>query len=260
MMLKADELHCLRNGKPVLTSLSLQISAGEVFGIIGPNGAGKSTLLMALAGLLPLASGTLYLGDTDPSLVAPLARARHVGYLPQHPVLAWPLSVRELVGQGRFPHPANREADTKAIDAALARTELTALAERDVASLSGGECARAHLARLLAGGHELLLCDEPVAALDPYHQLAFLALLRSLAREDRAIVVVLHDLALAARWCDRVLVLSGGRMVATGAPHLVLDDGLLQRVFRVRGTRDQQGRLLSLAPLDLDDPRRAAGA
>jgi iron complex transport system ATP-binding protein len=260
MMLQADDLHCQRDGKPVLKGLGLQLAAGEMVGIIGPNGAGKSSLLMALAGLLPLTSGTLRLGDMEPSSLTLAARARRVGYLPQQPVLAWPLSVRELVGQGRFPHPANREADAKAIDTALVRTELTTLADRDVATLSGGECARAHLARLLAGEHELLLCDEPVAALDPYHQLAFLALLQTLAHEGRGVVVVLHDLALAARWCDRVLVLAGGRAVVCGAPDLVLEDGLLERVFRVRGARDQQGRLLSLAPLDLDAPHRAAGA
>ncbi|MBM4226752.1 MAG: ABC transporter ATP-binding protein [Gammaproteobacteria bacterium] len=260
MMLRAENLHCLRDGKPVLKGLGFELAAGEVLGVLGPNGAGKSSLLLTLAGLLPLSSGALRLGDTDSFTLTPLARARRVGYLPQQPMLAWPLSVRELVGQGRFPHPADPEADTNAVDAALLRTELTTLAERDVATLSGGERARAHLARLLAGRHELLLCDEPVAALEPFHQLAFLALLQSLAREGgSSIIVVLHDLALAARWCDRVLVLAEGRAVASGAPDLVLDDELLASVFRVCGTRDANSRLLGLAPLNRQDRLRIAG-
>ncbi len=248
MILQAEALHCLRDGKVVLDGLSLQLEAGEVLGIIGPNGAGKSSLLMALACLLPLASGRLVLEDQDPRRLAPQARARRLGYLPQEPSLAWPLTVRELVGQGRYPHPANPEADARAVDFALARTGLVALAERILTTLSGGERARAHLARLLAGEHAVLLCDEPVAALDPYHQLAFLALLQTLAREERAVAVVLHNLPLAAHWCDRLLVLQEGRAVASGTPDVILTDELLGEVFRVRGVRDAQGRLLSLAP------------
>lgn len=249
MILQATDLGCTRAAKPVLQGCTLQLLPGEVLGIVGPNGAGKSSLLMTLACLLPQVSGALRLADADLRAMPPRQRARLLGYLPQRPVLAWPLSVRELVSQGRFPHAAQPGLDAQRVDAALARVGLTALADRAMDTLSGGEQARAHLARLLAGEHAVLLCDEPVAALDPYHQLAFLALLRELAAEGRAVALVLHDLPLAASFCHRLLVMDSGRIDAEGAPRAVLDDALLERIFGVRGVRDDAGDLLALRPL-----------
>ncbi|MGE3773288.1 MAG: ABC transporter ATP-binding protein, partial [Gammaproteobacteria bacterium] len=164
------------------------------------------------------------------------ARARAIGYLPQDPEVAWPLSTRELVALGRLPYGEGADDEAK-IAQALAALGLTSLAARDALSLSGGERMRAHLARLAAGTHRVLLIDEPTASLDPGYQIEVLGYLQQLARDGAAVLIVLHDLPLAARYCDELLVLAEGRAVAHGAPARVLDDALLAAVFGVRGIR-----------------------
>ncbi|NML93146.1 ABC transporter ATP-binding protein [Novosphingobium olei] len=213
-----------------LSDVSLTLDPGTVTAIVGPNGAGKSTLLAALAGLIP---GAVSLGPDALRTLPPRLRAQRIGYLPQSGDVAWNVSVRTLVGLGRLPHDAGVQADAAAIAAALHQLDLETLADRPVARLSGGERARALLARVLAGQPDWVLADEPLAALDLAHQQALLARFRALAGEGRGVVLVLHDLALAMNHADRVVVLHEGRLAAQGAPADVLTPDLIARVWGV---------------------------
>jgi len=210
--------------------------AGGVIGLIGPNGAGKSTLVRAMAGLVP-AQGAILIDGARVSALSPSERARRIAYLPQGQTVHWPLTVERLVALGRLPHlaPFARpgEADARAIEQALARTELRELRDRPIDQLSGGERARALLARALAVEAPLLLADEPLAALDPAHQIEVMALLREEAARGATVIAVLHDLTLAARWCDRLLLIDRGRLVADGAPRSVLTPERIGSVYGV---------------------------
>ena len=248
MQLRVRNLTLTLDRRTVLRGLDFDLAAGEVLGVIGPNGAGKTSLLRALAGLLPATTGSVLL-DGEPLLARPAReRARLVGYLPQFPRLEWPLPVRDAVALGRQALGLADPAGV-AVDTALARFELAGLAMVDATRLSGGEQMRVHLARLAAGDHRLLLVDEPTASLEPRHQLQVLAQLRDLARSGCALLLVLHDLPLAARFCDRVLVLADGTRQVQGPPQEVLDDRLLEAVFRVSGERNAAGSLVALREL-----------
>lgn len=204
--------------------------AGQMVGLLGPNGAGKSTLLKAMAGCLPH-DGVIRVDGRPLTALSRQERARLIGYLPQDHTLHWPLTVRRMVSLGRLPHGEMSETAPE-VEQALRETDLLMLAERRVPTLSGGERARAHLARVLAGEPRVLLADEPVAALDPAHQVAVLALLRRQARRlHRAVVVVLHDLSLAARFCDQVVLLDRGQVVVAGPPSQVMADVRLAQVY-----------------------------
>lgn len=224
-------------GRPVLDQVDFHVGRGEVVGILGPNGAGKSTLVKVLAGLLPMPG--LCLDGRPVSTLPPAQRARQIAYVPQSAQAAWPMSCREVVGLGRLPHRISPVHDARVVAAAMAEADVSHLAERPLTTLSGGERARVLLARALAVRAPVLLADEPVAHLDPAHQLQVLALLRARADHGDAVVVVLHDLALAARHCDRVVVLDGGRVAAAGTADTVLDDTVLASVFGIRVARGQ---------------------
>ncbi len=216
-----------------LNGVSLNLHQGEVTAICGPNGAGKSSLLTSLAGLVPLASGEVRL---DGELMAVLARddrARRLGYLPQQAELAWDISVETLAGLGRLPWNMGAEADRTAIDRALAAMQLEDLRHRPLSRLSGGERARAMLARVLAGEPCWLLADEPLANLDLAHQIALLDHFRDLAGQGLGVVLVLHDLAQAMNRADRVVVLQAGCIVADGAPDEALSEAVIAQVWGV---------------------------
>ncbi len=225
-------------GRRVLAGVDFSARAGEVVALIGPNGAGKSTLARVLAGLLRPAAGTVVLDGRDVTALPPTVLARSRAYLPQGATLAWPLTVERLVALGRLPHlaPFSRigDADRTAITDAMARADVLPLRDRIATELSGGERARAFLARALAVAAPLLVADEPLAALDPGHALAVMDLLRAEARRGVAIVAVLHELTLAARFADRLVLLDGGRVAAAGPPAAVLDAATLARVYGVR--------------------------
>lgn len=210
-----------------LDGIDLEIVPGELVGVIGPNGAGKSTLLAALAGLLPSQGVLLLQGEPLPALPA-RQRARQLGYLAQSGHSAWALAVEDIVAMGRLPWGDN---DAAAIAAALQATGADVLRGRRIDALSGGEQARVWLARVLAGQPQLLLADEPVASLDLYYQRAVMQTLRQFADGGRAALVALHDLGLAARYCDRLLLLAQGRLVAAGSPAQVLQAPLLEAVY-----------------------------
>ncbi|MFQ5937871.1 MAG: ABC transporter ATP-binding protein, partial [Acidiferrobacterales bacterium] len=220
-------------------------------GLIGPNGSGKTTLLRVLLNLQSVVSGHVRLDDQDLHAINRRAIARRVAYLPQGGDCHWPLTVERLVALGRLPHRAPWRAlshdDESAIARAMASADVEYLAQRVVTTLSGGERTRAHLARALAGEPQILLTDEPVASLDPYHQLQVMELLRAVARQGGAVVVVLHDLTLAARFCDRLVLLHQGSVVAEGQPKDVLTEDNLLATYRIealRGSRSGEDYVL----------------
>lgn len=217
-----------------LRGVSLSLRPGEVTAICGPNGAGKSSLLSCLAGLLAPATGAVILHGA-PFAAMPLeARARTLGYLPQTPEVAWDVSVQTLAGLGRLPWRTGAAEDAAAVDAALSALDLSAFAHRPVSQLSGGERARALLARVLAGTPRWLLADEPLANLDLAHQLALLGHLRACAALGMGVVLVLHDLALAMNHADRVAVLDQGSVQADGPPEQALAEAVLAQVWGVK--------------------------
>ena len=224
-----------RRGKAlVLDGASLEVAAGEVLGVVGPNGAGKTSLLRAGLGLMPMEAGRALLAGRPVAELNPVERARRVGYLPQERRLAWNLPALDVAALGAPDLPPG-EAMAVARDR-LARVGILDLADRGVLDMSGGERARVLLARLLATRAPLLVADEPVAGLDPDAQLLTLDLLRAEAATGAAVVVTLHDLGLAARSCDRVLVLDHGRVAADGAPVEALSPAVLATVFKLDGT------------------------
>jgi iron complex transport system ATP-binding protein len=213
-----------------LSGVSAVLRPGTVTAICGPNGAGKSTLLQGLAGLLQPDSGTVLLDGQPLTALHARERARQIGYLPQAGEIAWDLSVEALVALGRLPHGDRGEGP---VARALAAVGLAAFARRPVSTLSGGERARALLARVLAGEPAWLLADEPLAALDLAHQLALLTHLRGAAEGGTGVVLVLHDLALAMNHADHVLVLESGRLAAQGPPEQALSEAVIARVWGV---------------------------
>lgn len=230
MTLIADDLTLTRGGAGVLHGVSAALQPGQITAICGPNGAGKSSLLLALAGLITPGAGGVSLDGTALGQMPPRLRAQRIGYLPQDGEVAWDLSVRNLVALGRLPH---RDEGASQIEGALEATHITALQHRPVSTLSGGERARALLARVFAGDPQWVLADEPLAALDFYHQLEVLASLRAAAQMGRGVVLVLHDLALAMNHADRVLVLDKGALHADGAPENALSIGTIMQVWGV---------------------------
>ena len=234
-MVRLDAVSVALGARRVVDNVSADL-AGGVIGLIGPNGAGKSTLVRAIAGLVP-AEGAILIDGAPVAALAPGERARRIAYLPQGQTVHWPLTVERLVALGRLPHLAPfaqpAEGDAQAIEHALERTELQALRDRPIDALSGGERARVLLARALTVEAPLLLADEPLAALDPAHQIEVMALLRAEAARGATVIAVLHDLTLAARWCDRLLLIDHGRLVADGEPAGVLTADRIGSVYHV---------------------------
>ncbi|MBK5940021.1 ABC transporter ATP-binding protein [Halochromatium roseum] len=253
-VLRIEALSVQLGGRALLKDIDLEIKRGELFGLIGPNGAGKSTLVKAIVQLLP-SSGTVSLDGQPLAQLSARARAQRLAYLSQDDRLQWPISVQNLVALGRHPYRgswwrgaglgsaglggrkggnAQAEADERAIEQAMQATDIWSLRERRADELSGGERARARLARVLAVEADVLLADEPVAALDPMHQLRVMELLRARCHAGQTVVVVLHDLTFASRFCDRLLLLDQGVAVASGQVETVLSPTHLASVYGVQ--------------------------
>lgn len=227
-LLQLENLTILRGRCPVVENVSLTVAEGEFVGLLGPNGAGKTSLLRGALGLLP------FTGTSSLARLKPDARARAAAFLPQGREIAWPISVEILVALGRSPYGSADPAHP-AVVRALDRMGLTNYRSRSATALSGGEQARALIARALAQETPLLLADEPVAGLDPEAQIRTMQVFADLAAEGRGVVASIHDLGLAARHCSRLLLMHRGRLVADGPPREVLTDAALANVFGIKG-------------------------
>ena len=250
MDLSIRDLEVSLGARKVLRGIDAVLQPGRITAILGPNGSGKTTLVKSLAGLIEPDAGTVRYGDRFVNRIAPRERAQTIGYLPQDGAVHWNIGVRDLVALGRFPHRAPfagpSDEDQAAVTMALAATDTLVLADRRVEELSGGERARVLLARVLAGRPQWLLADEPLASLDPVHQLDMLAQLRGLAASGMGVVIVLHDLIQAARAADDVLLMSEGRVVAFGPAKQALAHAPLREAFgvEVMVVSDAEGHLL----------------
>jgi iron complex transport system ATP-binding protein len=230
-------------GARIVANASLSVAAGELVGLIGPNGAGKSTLLKAILGIRPRDAGIITLDGQDFSAVASRERAKRVAFLPQERRVEWRLPARDIVMLGRYPHHSGfggpTAADKAAVDRAMKDVDGEVLTDRPVAVLSGGERTRILLARALAVEAPILLADEPTNALDPYHQIHVMEILHALSRKGVGVLAVMHDLAMTARFMDRLVLMDRGAVVADGPPDEVLKPEMLARVYRIDALRGE---------------------
>jgi iron complex transport system ATP-binding protein len=243
--------------------LDLELNAGEILGLIGPNGAGKSSLLRSLGQLSPY-RGEVTLDGANIRRFSKPAQARRIAYLAQGEEVNWPLTVRDFVALGRLPHQKSwcffrrrARADEAAIDQSLKQTDLCSLQQRPMSELSGGERTRARLARVLAVGAKILLADEPVATLDPFHQLSVMNLLDQQREQGHSVVVVLHDLTLASRFCDQLILMHQGVVVARGEPRRVLTAKNLQQVYKVNAMLGEHLKQPFVVPWSVDMASRS---
>ena len=253
MDLIVDALRVKLGKRTVLHDVSAHLRPGRVTAILGPNGAGKSTLVKAAAALVDRSTGSVRVDTQDVAKMDPRARARAIGYLPQDATVHWNIVARDVVALGRLPHigahAAPSPADHAAVERAMHDTETLHLADRPVGELSGGERARVLLARVLAGEPRWLLADEPLASLDPSHQIDLLARLRGYALGRAGVAIVLHDLVQAQRAADDALLLADGRVVAFGPVEEVMTAETLGRVFGVRVAPLDDGKRRLLVPV-----------
>jgi len=221
----------------LIDRLNFALSAGEMVALLGPNGAGKTSLIKLAAGLYAPNTGQILLDGLPMQQTAPLVRAKKIAYLPQFQNIAWPMAGRDIIALGRLPHHGiygfASAADIAAIEEAIDKTGVQAYANRPVTQLSGGEQAAIKMARLLAGQTDILLLDEPIQSLDPARQLAIMGLLAAEAKAGKAVLVILHDLTLAARFCARLLLMKEGQIIADGTAEQTLTSANLQAVFNI---------------------------
>ncbi len=257
-------LACRLGDRAILSDVGFAVAPGSFVGILGPNGCGKTTLLRCIAGLQRGSAGDIRIEGVGLGRLSPAALARRLALQAQDATAALGFTVRDVVGMGRLVHRRSpfggaaagvqATVDRAAVDRALEKLELTGLAERPVERLSGGERQRVMIARALAQEPRILLLDEPTNHLDIHHRFAVLDLLRSLARSQGVTVVAtLHDIDLAARWCDRILLMRDGRLLADAAPEDALTPDRLAAVYRVAARVDRHpadNRLrIDLSPL-----------
>jgi iron complex transport system ATP-binding protein len=248
-MIRFQNLSAKQSGKLILQSITGHIPRGQLTGIIGPNGAGKSTLARALLGLLP-STGQIHINGKSLAAHSRADIAKSIAYLPQGQDLHWPLSVERLVSLGRLPHLGPlarlRPADEQAIDAAMEKTGTIPMRHRCAAELSGGERARVLLARALAAATPALIADEPLASLDPGYQLDVIGLLREQCISGTTIACVLHDLDMALRYCDNLILLVSGHILAQGPAARVLTPENLAAAFGVTAIIASDGQSLRI--------------
>lgn len=246
MSLVAREVSLTMGGARLLDSVSLELLSGEVTAVLGPNGAGKTSLLRLLCGERSPDRGEVELSGLDVRHWQPRERACVLSVLPQHSVLNFPFSVREVATLGRTPHAAGLKRDSQIVEEALELVDCAHLADREYTRLSGGEKQRVHLARVLAQiweesplGPRFLLLDEPTSSLDLAHQRMMLDIVRRLRAQGVGVFLVLHDLNLAARCADQLLLLRDGRVARCGSPRDVLTTDAIRDVFDVDVTVSQ---------------------
>lgn len=243
----------ISHGVPFLDGVDIAVAAGHITGIIGPNGAGKTTLLKMLAGLLKPSSGTIYLDNQPLFEIAPPQRALQIAYLEQHAFVHWPLTVRQLIELGRFPHrlsPENSPAiDKHVIDNVINQVGLGSLVDRRFNALSGGERARVIIARALAVQAEYLLVDEPIASLDLNYQLEVMNILSKQAVTGTAVCLILHDLNLAAAYCEHLYLINRGILVGHGPAEVVLTRDTIKSTFGIDATVSRPDGRVQISPV-----------
>lgn len=236
--LRVNNLSVPVEGCHLVKGASYTLRPGELIVLLGPNGAGKTSLLRASLGLIRTDSGKAELGDQQSRKLSSLQRAKRVSYLPQTRPLAWPNRVRDVVTLGRFAFGTAlgrlSEREEQAVVQAMEACDIQHLADRQTNTLSGGELARVHLARAFAAETPLLIADEPVAGLDPRHQFRVMDLFKDYVRRGGGVLVVLHDIALAARYADRMIWMQSGEIVADGTPQETLTEQRLEEIYGIR--------------------------
>jgi iron complex transport system ATP-binding protein len=250
--LTAENLSVTLSRREVLRDVSLALEKQRLVALVGPNGAGKTTLLRALAGLLP-SRGTVQVGGEALSSLSLRERAKRFGYLPQGHMVHWPLPAWDIVALGRYPHGATDPGRLSALDAsavmrAMQATGVLEFSDRPATELSGGERSRVALARVLAVEAPVILADEPTASLDPGYQIEVMRNLRTAADNGALAIVVTHDLGLAARFADIVLVMQDGRVAAQGHPADALSEKTLADVFRITAYRAGHQNQMIIVP------------
>lgn len=237
MILTAENINLQYSGRPILTALNITINEGELVGLIGPNGAGKTSLLRILANLQQPDSGELKLNQQALNTIDKKRFAQTIGYMAQGAPVHWPLEVTRLVELGRLPHQAPwsrlNDSDQAIVQQAMELAEVTHLAGRIVSTLSGGERLRVLIARMFATEPNIILADEPIASLDPYHQIHTMELFRQHCERGGSAVIVMHDLNTAARFCHRLVLLHQGVIVSDGSPKKVLNAEQLKQVYGI---------------------------
>lgn len=237
MTLCAEDVRVKLGERSVIENLSATFVSGEFVAVVGANGAGKSTVLKTLAGLITPVEGAIKIGDQDVGTLTPQALGRSLAYLPQDRSVHWPLTVERVVALGRLPHRSfsagESDSDHAIVEAAMQRMDVAGFAQRSINALSGGEKARALVARALAQKAAFLLADEPTAGLDAAHSLQLFEEFQRLSREGNTIVAALHDLSLALRYATRVILLAKGRVLADGPAQLVLNPETLAQAFGI---------------------------
>lgn len=235
-MIRCTDLSYTAGGFTILSSVTLDVAPSTLTAIVGPNGAGKSTLLRLMSGDVSPTEGSIELGGNDPSAVIPIELARTRAMLSPDQRTDLDFAVRHVVQMGRFPHRTSQEENDAIVESAMRATDVDTLADRPLSTLSTGEAQRTGLARVLAQDTPVLLLDEPTSALDLGHRALVMQHLRNRASDGTAVVAVLHDLNLAARHADRIVLIHRGSVVADGSPAEVLRDDLLSETYghRVR--------------------------
>jgi iron complex transport system ATP-binding protein len=255
MKLEAIGISARLGRRTVLSDVGLAAESGGLTGLVGPNGAGKSTLLRVLAGLVAPVAGQVLIDGVDLLAMSARERARRVAYLPQSRHVEWSVSVETLVGLGRLPHRGFgvrlTDRDRAIVQAALREVDAMHLADRPATELSGGELARVLTARALAQEPQVLLADEPMAGLDPAHALALFEHLRRRARAGACVVLALHDLTLALRFCERLVLLKDGRVLAAGPAESVLTPATIEAGYGIRARCEQIDGVPVVVPLAL---------
>ena len=259
MKLEARDLEFSYGRQFGVDRLSFEAAGGGLIGLVGPNGAGKSTLLKMLAGLLEPDQGEVLLDGVNLDLKKRGDLARKIAYLPQARKAHWAVSVQTVVELGRLPYQArfqsSSSADQEAVERAMSLMDLEGFAGRSVATLSGGEQARVFVARALAQDARIILADEPVAGLDPGHQLSLFKVFRDLSAQGYLVIVALHDLSLAARFCTSVLVMKSGRLQGFGPPESVLNEDMLADVYGIRAICREIDNMPVILPVgDISSP------
>jgi iron complex transport system ATP-binding protein len=238
IQLRVSGVNVIRRKRQILKGVDLDLRTGEVLGLIGANGSGKSTLLKSILGFLPTESGRIEIQGRAIQDYTPTALARKVAYLAQENECRWPLTVARIVALGRMPHQTAWQSltdkDWEIVQQAMQTVEVEYLAHRIITRLSGGERRRVLFARALASEPDILFADEPTAGLDPFHQLHLMELLRKLSRMGKSVVVVLHDLTHASRFCDRLVLLKEGEVLASGNASEVLSSEHLEAAYSIK--------------------------